>query len=255
MRHAKSKIRFIETFVIATFPIALAVGCSATSEKTASIGAQEDVAIEQEADIRSSDLNTLTYVETESTITEMHSEESTGQEAMLDAEPAESESLNLQTAETMADDTSEAAIKNDSISDTTDTMPVNLQVPQPAESQKPQVAIFHFAYNQYDVDEQGLDILKAHAEYLQNNPEVLVNVNGYSDNRGTAKNNFVVSKKRARRVADILMSYGVSESQIKVNGYGESFPLNDEKNWDENRRVELQYGDDTDTDGLIVSAF
>jgi peptidoglycan-associated lipoprotein len=128
-------------------------------------------------------------------------------------------------------------------------------MPEPAKLEKPQIAIFHFAYNQYDVDEQSLDSLKAHAEYLQNNPQVIVHVNGYSDNRGTAKNNFVVSKKRAQRVADILMSYGVSESQLKVNGYGESFPLNDEKNWDENRRVELQYGEDMDTDGLIVSAF
>jgi peptidoglycan-associated lipoprotein len=221
MRHAKSKIRFIETFVIATFPIALAVGCSATGEKTASIGAaQEDVAIQQETDIRNSDLNTLTYVETESTISAIPSDESTGQETMLESETAESERLSMQTVETMTDDTSETTVQSDSIVETTDTIPVNLQMPEPAKLEKPQIAIFHFAYNQYDVDEQSLDSLKAHAEYLQNNPQVIVHVNGYSDNRGTAKNNFVVSKKRAQRVADILMSYGVSESQLKVNGYG-----------------------------------
>jgi peptidoglycan-associated lipoprotein len=128
-------------------------------------------------------------------------------------------------------------------------------MPQPAKPAKPQTGIFHFAYNQYDVAEQDRELLKAHAEYLLQNPDVTINVNGYSDNRGTAKNNVLVSQKRAQHVANLLKSYGVPESQIKVNGYGESFPLNDEKNWDENRRVELQYSDDTESDGLIVSAF
>jgi peptidoglycan-associated lipoprotein len=255
MKHFKSKIRFVETFAIATFPIALAVGCTTTSDKTASLGIEEAVAIQQEADINDSDLNTLTYLETESTSTQMQAGE---QEAMQKSQSMETESDSIQTAEVMP--TEETSMENTSVeseftAEETDTMPVNLQMPEPAKPAKPQTGIFHFAYNQYDVAEQDRELLKDHAEYLLHNPDIVVNVNGHTDNRGTSKNNVLVSQKRAQHVADVLMSYGVPKSQINVNGYGESFPLNDEKNWDENRRVELQYGEDPESDGLIVSAF
>jgi len=239
MRNAKSKIRFIETFAIVTFPIALAVGCSATGEKPASIGLQEDVNIQQETDVSISDLNTLTYVETEQTVVEPQHTDSSIPESD-DTQVAESVDSPLQSESTIVE---------------TDMMQVNLQIPEPAKLEKPQTSIIHYAFNQYDVDEQDQELLKAHADYLLENPDVVVNVNGYSDNRGSAKNNFAVSKKRAQQVADILMSFGVPATQIQVNGYGESFPLNDENNWDENRRVELLYSVDEESNGLIVSAF
>ena len=53
---------------------------------------------------------------------------------------------------------------------------------------------------------------------------------------------YKLSKKRAKQIADLLIEYGAPESQMKVNGYGASFPQTDESNWDENRRVELEYG-------------
>jgi outer membrane protein OmpA-like peptidoglycan-associated protein len=244
MKNAKSKIRFIETFAIATFPIALAVGCSATGDKSAAAiglqetGMHEEVAIEQQTDINTNDLNTLSYIETEQTYTE----------TQFDEIPTEMPSM--QSAEGI-----DSTLEHDTTVAETNTLQVNLQVPEPAKVDKPQTNIFHFAFNKYDVDEQDYVLLKEHAEYLLENSNVVVNVNGYSDNRGSAKNNFEVSKKRAQQIANILTTYGVPESQIKVNGYGESFPLHDEKNWDENRRVELKYSEETDTDGLIVSAF
>jgi outer membrane protein OmpA-like peptidoglycan-associated protein len=244
MKNAKSKIRFIETFAIATFPIALAVGCSATGDKSAAAiglqetGMHEEVAIEQQTDINTNDLNTLSYIETEQTYTE----------TQFDEIPTEMPSM--QSAEGI-----DSTLEHDTTVAETNTLQVNLQVPEPAKVDKPQTNIFHFAFNKYDVDEQDYVLLKEHAEYLLENSNVVVNVNGYSDNRGSAKNNFEVSKKRAQQIANILTTYGVPESQIKVNGYGESFPLHDEKNWEENRRVELEYSEDTDTNGLIVSAF
>jgi peptidoglycan-associated lipoprotein len=252
MKHTTSKIRFIETFAIAVFPIALAVGCSATGDKTAGIDMQEELAIQQQADINTSDLNTLSYIETEQTYAETQPGDTAEQNAMLEPQSDEmsAEMRNMQTAEAI-----DSTIEDDTSETETNTLQVNLQVPEPTKVDKPQSSIFHFAFNKYDVGEQDYALLKEHAEYLLENPDVVVNVNGYSDNRGSAKNNFEVSKKRAQQIANILMTNGVPESQIKVNGYGESFPLHDEKNWDENRRVELKYSEETDTDGLIVSAF
>lgn len=253
MRPAKSKIRFIETFAIATFPIALAVGCSATGEKTSNVGMQEDVMIERSADISTSDLNTITYIETEETIAttpKADSEQETVTAVKPESEEAQSDLVSMETVEAI-----DSTLENDSVEEETQTMQVNLQIPEPAKLEKPQHNIFHFAFNKYDIEEQDYPLLKAHADYLMENPDVVVSVNGYSDSRGSAKNNFEVSKKRAQQVANILMTYGVPESQIKVNGYGESFPLNDEKNWDENRRVELQYSEETETNDLMASTF
>ena len=259
MRNTKSKIRFLETFAFATFPIALAVGCSATGEKTASIGTHEEISMQQPGSISPGDSNTITYIETGLTSAKADTialsepqAEPEPQTASKSAAASEDEQASIEDTRVAAGD---STAQKDFAADETEVMPVNLQVPEQATTEKPQTSVFQFAFNKYDVAEQDYIRLKEHAEYLKENPDQVVSVNGYSDNRGSAQNNFAVSKKRAQQVADILMSYGVPQSQIKVNGYGESFPLNDENNWDENRRVELHYADDTQSDGMIVSAY
>ncbi|MDH5326139.1 MAG: OmpA family protein [Gammaproteobacteria bacterium] len=111
----------------------------------------------------------------------------------------------------------------------------------PAEPEYPQQSIIRFAVDQYDIVDSDLDGLKQHALFLQNNPDMELNINGYADSRGSAQYNFQLSKKRADQIEAILLTLGASPTQLKVNSYGESFPVKDEKNWDENRRVELQY--------------
>ena len=253
MRPAKSKIRFIETFAIATFPIALAVGCSATGEKTANINTHEEVVMQQPADISANDLNTLTYIETEETIASTPTTDSESEIVIATKPESEEDSSELVSMKTV--ESIDASLESDLSQEETQTMQVNLQLPEPTKLKKPQHNIFHFAFNKYDIEENDYAFLKAHAEYLMENAHIVVNVNGYSDNRGSAENNYEVSKRRAQQVANILMTYGVPESQIKVNGYGESFPLNDEKNWDENRRVELHYSEETETNDLMASSF
>jgi outer membrane protein OmpA-like peptidoglycan-associated protein len=120
-------------------------------------------------------------------------------------------------------------------------------------SERPEKRVFNFAVSQYDIVESDLEYLKAHAEYLKSNPHMILTVNGYSDSTGPADKNFILSQKRAEQVAAILVTYGVSNDQIIVHAYGESFPLNDDTNWDENRRVELEYAEDTAADELMAS--
>lgn len=238
MRDAKSKIRFIETFAIATFPIALAAGCSATGGKTAELSMQVTPAVEQQAELRASELNSVAYLDSEATLDQPT--------ASPGHEPEADTAQSIETLDTAGKGFS---------TDTANVLQVNLQPHQDSKKEKPQTGIFHFAFNRHDVAEQDLAIIKQHADYLQENTEVVVSVNGYADSRGSEGNNFIVSKKRARQVAEILVSYGVPQSQIKVNGYGESFPQDNKKDWDENRRVELIYPDEMETRGLITRAF
>ena len=83
------------------------------------------------------------------------------------------------------------------------------------------------------------------------NSNLILFVDGFSDNRGPAHYN-QFSKKRAQPVANILITHSATESRIRINGYGESFPLTRETDWDANRRVELEYVNIGTTDELFA---
>jgi peptidoglycan-associated lipoprotein len=232
-----SKVRFVESFVVVTFPIALAAGCTATGEhKPASAEAQQDmqqeVAAQQGPHITVDDLNMLSFVEQLDYDTSKEPEE-TSQPANTDTNTGTAHTGEVAEADILPVDTKSGQ--------ESELVKVNVKVPEPAKIEKPEKELFHFAVSKYDVDASDLKYLEKHALYLKANPGLILNVNGYSDSRGPKKLNHQLSQKRAQQIANILITYGAPESQIEVNAYGESFPLNDEKNWDENRRVELQY--------------
>jgi len=52
-----------------------------------------------------------------------------------------------------------------------------------------------------------------------------------------------LSERRAQHVADILLAAGVSPAQLRAGGMGDSVPMIDPKDWQENRRVEFVYQD------------
>lgn len=86
---------------------------------------------------------------------------------------------------------------------------------------------------------------------LKQNPDMDVNVYGYTDNQGwknstaeqSAQKNLNLSQERAQSVASYLLSCGAGSSQIKtVEGLGESNPVGDNNTAagrQENRRVEV----------------
>ena len=86
---------------------------------------------------------------------------------------------------------------------------------------------------------------------LKQNPDMDVNVYGYTDNQGwknstaeqSVQKNLNLSQERAQSVASYLLSCGASSSQIKtVEGLGESNPVADNSTAagrQENRRVEV----------------
>lgn len=82
------------------------------------------------------------------------------------------------------------------------------------------------------------------ATYLEQNPEVDVDVIGYTDSTGAAAYNQKLSEKRAKVAADYLESEGVENSRINVEGRGEENPIADNKTAEgreKNRRIEVFY--------------
>lgn len=85
------------------------------------------------------------------------------------------------------------------------------------------------------------DIDKA-AGILKDNPNVKVEIAGYTDSRGSSKKNLKLSQARADAAMAALVAAGVPAGQITAKGYGAADPIADNKTRLgrlQNRRIEL----------------
>jgi len=78
---------------------------------------------------------------------------------------------------------------------------------------------------------------------LKENPEVRLELAGYTDGTGTEVYNKGLSDKRSKAVFDYLVSRGIAASRMRTVGYSESNPVASNKTEEgraKNRRVELR---------------
>jgi outer membrane protein OmpA-like peptidoglycan-associated protein len=90
---------------------------------------------------------------------------------------------------------------------------------------------------------EAYPLLDEVAIILEKNPEMEVEVQGHTDNTGSAKYNQWLSEKRAQRVKDYLVGKGVDPSRLEAKGYGLTLPVASnatEEGRAQNRRVELK---------------
>jgi peptidoglycan-associated lipoprotein len=117
--------------------------------------------------------------------------------------------------------------------------PVNLYPP----ATKPQEQRIGFAFDQAEVDEQYHELLKQHAQYLSENKDLRLKINGHTDSFGPEEYNQYLSKKRAEEVAKLLVDYGAPKDRIMAEGNADKDPLISATHHSEHRRVELDYQD------------
>jgi outer membrane protein OmpA-like peptidoglycan-associated protein len=80
------------------------------------------------------------------------------------------------------------------------------------------------------------------AGILKDNPNVKVEIAGYTDNRGSSKKNMKLSQARADAAKSALIAAGVSADRISSKGYGASEPVASNSTRLgrlQNRRIEL----------------
>lgn len=103
--------------------------------------------------------------------------------------------------------------------------------------------------------------LNAIADYLKDNPDAKIAVNGYTDTQGGASYNQALSKKRADFVKNYLIDKGASADQITSDGKGFSKQVSVNKNQDGsfmwnslgyNRRVEIVVVEQGSNSNLLV---
>lgn len=99
-----------------------------------------------------------------------------------------------------------------------------------------------FETDQFQIQPKSETELQRVVNFLQENPEVRIEIAGHTDDVGSAAYNKVLSEKRARAVYDYLVKAGISPERLRAKGYGQTQPVvpNDsEQNRQRNRRIEF----------------
>ena len=99
-----------------------------------------------------------------------------------------------------------------------------------------------FDFDKYNIKPQYYRFLDDAARVFEMNPSIKVEIQGNTDNIGTAKYNMKLSLERAKSVMHYLVNKGVAKDRLAVRGFGFSRPVatNDtDEGRALNRRVEL----------------
>lgn len=85
-----------------------------------------------------------------------------------------------------------------------------------------------------------LDRLQA---LLQNSPQLVIQINGHTDNVGSEEDNLRLSEQRAKAVFDYLVEKDIEADRLRYKGYGETRPIESNESAEsrqENRRTEFE---------------
>ena len=107
-----------------------------------------------------------------------------------------------------------------------------------------QQLVVYFDYDQAEIKPEFNDMLAAHGQYLAQNTQARVRLEGNTDERGSREYNIGLGERRAQAVRRALLLQGASSDQITTISYGEERPAatgSDEESWRLNRRVEIVY--------------
>lgn len=103
---------------------------------------------------------------------------------------------------------------------------------------------FYFPYDGYEVASGDRLPIYAHAKKLIENPNDVIRIEGHTDERGSREYNVGLGERRAKAVAQLMMSKGVPRRQIHIVSYGKEKPFSyghEESAWQQNRRATIVY--------------
>lgn len=135
---------------------------------------------------------------------------------------------------------------NDSVADTVDAC---LQTPRNSPVDEDGCSLFRgsiknvaFEPGDHQLNTESRDSLAELVELLNEHPEVVLQIEGHTDNRGSAKDNLALSKRRVMAVTRYLVANEVDGARLKPFGFGENRPIKSNATAigrSENRRIEM----------------
>ena len=101
-----------------------------------------------------------------------------------------------------------------------------------------------FNLNGSQITPASYKLIDEAAKVYKKNPDVTVEVRGYTDSLGSDKVNLRLSQQRADRVSQALQERGVPAGHIRAKGFGATKPVasnNTPQGREQNRRVEIEF--------------
>ncbi|MDP3831640.1 MAG: OmpA family protein, partial [Ignavibacteriaceae bacterium] len=101
----------------------------------------------------------------------------------------------------------------------------------------------NFEFAKSTLSPESYPILYDAAKVLMSNPSMKVEIQGHTDNIGSANSNQKLSIARAETVKSFLLSKGVEASRLSTAGFGYTKPISDNKTAQGrtfNRRIEFK---------------
>jgi outer membrane protein OmpA-like peptidoglycan-associated protein/tetratricopeptide (TPR) repeat protein len=100
-----------------------------------------------------------------------------------------------------------------------------------------------FDVNKFALKPESQVELDRVVQLLQDNPTVRIQIEGHTDNQGSATDNQKLSDNRAKSVVQYLIGKGVKTDRLVAKGFGSTKPMADNKSEEgraQNRRTELK---------------
>ena len=165
----------------------------------------------------------------------------TAEENLLETVAAAGSGDAALTVPTVADRDSDGIV--DSIDNCADTASAVMVDPAGCEIVMGAVKGLNFAPSDAALNASSRDALGVYVDALKRYPDVIVSVEGHTDNRGPAAANLELSKERVLTVVEYMVSNGISPSRVKPFGFGESRPRAANataSGREQNRRIEIK---------------
>lgn len=100
-----------------------------------------------------------------------------------------------------------------------------------------------FEFDAYTLTPQAREVLARNAEWLRQNPEARLTIEGHCDERGADEYNLALGQRRAAAAKTFLVALGIAAERLTSISYGEERPAvagADESAWSQNRRAEFR---------------
>ncbi len=97
-----------------------------------------------------------------------------------------------------------------------------------------------FDYDKYVIRPDARPVLDSVADFLNEEKNLNIVVEGHCDSRGTNEYNLALGEKRAKAAKNYLLARGISPARLLVITYGEEKPVcmnSNESCWQSNRRA------------------
>lgn len=97
----------------------------------------------------------------------------------------------------------------------------------------------NFDFDKSTLTPNAQDNLMKKAEWMRENPDATVTIEGHADERGTNEYNLALGERRAESAKNFLVDLGIAPSRMTTISYGEERPIDPQSNeeaWAKNRR-------------------